>query len=87
MALVFGDAGLDFGQFPNLVPQGLGIGAAQRGSAAAAGRRHAGDDLLALFGGEQRPLVLGVAGLAAGAAWRFQRRAERLGVGVFGRGR
>jgi hypothetical protein len=35
---------------------------------AAAGRRHAGDDALALFRGEERPLLLGVARLAAGSA-------------------
>jgi site-specific DNA recombinase len=85
MALVFGDAGLDFRQFPNLVPQGLEIGAAQGCSAATAGRRHAGDDALALLGGEERPLVLGVARLAAGSSWRFPCRTDRLVVGVFGR--
>ena len=85
MALVFSDAGLDFRQFPNLVPQRLGIGAGQGCSAAATGRRHAVDDLLALFSGEERPLVLGVARLAAGAAWRFRRVADRLGMRVFGR--
>ena len=82
MALVFGDPGLDLRQFPNLVPQGLGIGAAQGCSAAATGRRHAGDDLLALFSGEERPLVFGVARLAAGAAWRLRRGAGRLGMRV-----
>jgi hypothetical protein len=87
MSLVFGDTWLDFRQFPNLVPQGLGIVAAQGCSAAAAGRRHAGNDVLALFGWQQKPLVLGVARLAAGAAWRLGRGAGRLGMRVFGRGR
>ena len=85
MPLVFGDAGLDFRQFPNLVPQGLRIGAAQGCSATAAGRRHTRDDLLALFSGEQRPLVLGVARLTAGTSCRFPRMTHRLGVRVFGR--
>jgi hypothetical protein len=43
--------------------------------------------VLALLDGEQRPLVLGVARLAASSAWRFRRGAGRLGVRVFGRGR
>lgn len=67
MALVFGDAGFELRQFPNLVPQGLGINAAQGRSEAAAGRRHARDDLLALLSGEQRPLVFAVARLTAGS--------------------
>ena len=44
------------------------ISAGQRSSAAAAGRRHAGDDALAFLGREERPLVLGVARLAAASA-------------------
>jgi hypothetical protein len=38
-----------------------------------------------LFGGEQRSLVLGVARLSAGTAWRFRRVADWFGVRVFGR--
>jgi hypothetical protein len=67
MALVFGDAGLDIRQFPNLVPYGLGIGAAQGSSAAAGGRRRTRDDLLALLGGEQKPFTVGMARLTTRA--------------------
>jgi hypothetical protein len=68
MALVFGDSGLDLGQFPDLVSQRLRVGSRQRGGAATAGGRPTGDDVVTLLGGEQRPLVFGMAGLAADTA-------------------
>jgi hypothetical protein len=51
------------------------------------GNKNGDQFFLALLGGEQRPLVLGVARLTAGSAWRFRPGADWLGVRVFGRGR
>jgi hypothetical protein len=82
-----GDAGLDLGQLPDLMAERLGIAAAQRGRAAAAGGRYAGDDLLAVLAGQQGTLPFGVTGLAATAPWRLGGAAKGLGVGVLGGGR
>ena len=66
MPLVFGHQRLDLGQFPDLMPQRFGVAARELRAAAATGRRFEDDD----FRGTRRwrikrPLVLGMAGLAA----------------------
>ena len=66
MPLVFGDDRLDFGQFPDLMPQRLRIDAGSvRRPQRRQLRRHTRDHVLALLDGNQRPFVLGVARLAA----------------------
>jgi hypothetical protein len=85
--LIFGHAGLEVGQFPDLVAERLRIGAGQSPTAAPAGGRHTPDDLLALFGRQQGTPVLLVAGLAAGSAASFGLGPWRFGVRVRGRGR
>ncbi len=69
--LVFGNARLDFGEFPDLMAERLGIRSRQGLATASAGGRHAGDDLLAVRGRNQSPLVFWVVGLAARLALRF----------------
>jgi hypothetical protein len=87
MALVFGDDGEDFGQFPNLMAEGLGVVAGQGLAAASAGRRPTGHDGLTFFDGDQGPFVFDVTGLAAGRASRAALGARRFGVRMTSRRR
>jgi hypothetical protein len=91
MALIFGNGRLDLGQFPHLLPQRVEIGAmvvaAKALAVATAGRRLEHHDVVALLGRNQRPFVLGMAGLSAAVALRIRLDRRRLGVrmlSVFG---
>ena len=75
MPLILGDDRFEFGKFPDLVPQGLGIDAGERFATAAALAGNARDDFATLFGRKERPLVFFVAGLAA---------TRTFGIGVIG---
>ena len=57
VALILGDDGTNLGQFPDLMPQRLGVGAAQGFATTSAGRRQARHDDLALLDGDQGPFV------------------------------
>jgi hypothetical protein len=65
MLLVFGNDRLDFGKFPNLMTQRLGIAALKLFAATPTFGGHAGHDLLALGRGKQIAFVFLVAWLAA----------------------
>jgi hypothetical protein len=65
MPLIFGDDGFEFGKFPDLMPQGLGIDAGERFATAAALAGNARNDFATLFRRKERPLVFFVARLAA----------------------
>jgi hypothetical protein len=65
MELVFRHVGLDFGKFPNLVPQGLGVQAPKLATAPPTGFGFQGDGFIAVLRGQQRPLVFGMPRLSA----------------------
>jgi len=65
MPLVLGHVRLDLGQFPHLVPQRLRVAARELRAAAPTLGRLQRLHVVALVGGNQRPLVFLVAGLAA----------------------
>ena len=65
MTLILGDVRLDLRQFPDLMPQRLGVAARQFLAAAAALSRLERPTSLQSLGGHQGPLVLGMTGLAA----------------------
>jgi hypothetical protein len=65
MPLIFGDMGLDLGQFPDLVPSRLRVAARELSAATPALDRLQRLHVVALFGGDEGPLVLLVAGLPA----------------------
>ena len=69
MLLVFGNDRLDFGEFPNLMTQRLGITALEFFAATPAFGRQARHNLLALLGGNQIAFVFRVAWLAAAFAF------------------
>ena len=87
MALIFGNEGLDVGQFPDLMTERFGIDAGQGLAATSARLRHTAHDGLALLHGDQSPLVLDMAKLTPGRAPRFGFASGRFGVWVFRRGR
>jgi hypothetical protein len=72
--LIFRDEWLDFGEFPDLMTQRLGIGSAEQSAATSADAWHARHDLSALFGRDQVAFVFRMAGLTA-------RWTPRLGLG------
>src|SRR3990172_1843925 len=65
MPLVLGHDGLDLGQFPHLVPQRLRVAARELLATTPTFSRLEWLHAVAVFGGNQRPLVLFVAGLPA----------------------
>src|SRR5437016_1313701 len=71
MLLVFRNDRLDFGKFPNLMTQRLGIAALEFVAATPAFGWHAGHNLLALLRGNQIAFVFPVAWLAAPFAFGF----------------
>ncbi len=79
MALILGDDRLDLRQFPHLMPPRVAIPTGQLLVAASAGVRFEHDDRVALFHGNQRPLVPRMTRLTAAIAFRL-----RLGRGRFG---
>ncbi len=87
MTLVLGDKRLDLRQFPNLMPKGIAIVAPQRSATLAAGGRFKRHYFLALVGGNQRPLVLGVPRLTTRPVLRLGLGRSRFGVGMLGTGR
>ena len=66
MTLIFGHQWLDLWQVPDLLPQRGGIVAAQFPATATTALRLASDDVVALIGRNQGPLVLFMPRLAAG---------------------
>ena len=84
VALIFGDDGKNLGQFPDLMAQRLGVGAAEGFATTSAGRRQARHDDLALLDGDQGAFVFGVSGLAAALAALGAFGSRRLGVRVRG---
>jgi hypothetical protein len=87
MLLILGDEGLDLGEFPDLVSDGLGVGPGECRPAVAAGVRHAGDDSGAVFDGNEGSLVFGVAGLPTVGPLGLGLGSYGLGVRMFGGGR
>src|SRR6185295_246357 len=71
MLLVFGNHRLDFGKFPNLMTQRLGIAALKSFAATPTFGGHTGHDLLTLLGRNQIAFVFLVAWLAATFAFRL----------------
>jgi hypothetical protein len=66
--LILGHQRLDFGDFPDLVPQRVRIGASQSLAATAARLGNEGNDIRTLFDGNQCPFGLGMARLTG---WSF----------------
>src|SRR3990172_6462293 len=87
MTLVFGDVRLDLGKLPDLMPQRLGIAAAEPLTAAAALGRLEFLHLVAVLAGNQRPLVLRVSRLTAPPLLRLPFLDHRLGVEMLRTGR
>jgi hypothetical protein len=87
MPLVFRHVGLDFGQFPHLMPQRLGIDARQFPAAATTFGRFQRMHFVAFIDGKQRPFVLCMPRLTAPFALRFRLLRRRLGVWMLRAGR
>jgi hypothetical protein len=86
MLLVFGDEGLDFGEFPDLMAEGRRIVAGQRVSAAAALRGLERYDLGAVLDGDQGPLLAGMPRLPAAVLVGPGPSRGRFGVGMLAAG-
>jgi hypothetical protein len=86
MALVFGNMGLDLRQFPDLVPQGRKIASAQTLAATPTLVGFERLHVVALLGGEQWPLVLGMARLTTPFPFRLGLAGRRFGVRMLGAG-
>ena len=87
MTLVLGDKRLDLRQFPNLMSQWSGIVTPQTSATLATRSRFKRHHFLALVGGNQRPLVLGVPRLTTRPVLRLGLGRSRFGVGMLGTGR
>ena len=86
MLLIFGDDGLDFGEFPNLMADGFGVGSGERFPASTTGCWYTGDDRGAVFDGNEGSLVFGVAGLTTVGTLGLGLGSNGFGVRVFSRG-
>lgn len=88
MALIFGDAWFDFGQFEDLMPEGFQVVAGEGLSATSAMGRFQGDHFGHLFRGNQGSLMFGVPFLSAPLASRgFAFGNRLLGMGMLAGGR
>jgi hypothetical protein len=87
MPLILGDQWLDLGQFPDLVPQRLGVAAREFGAAATAVAGLEWRNRIALIAGNQRPFMLRMALLTATLLARLVFLPRRLAVRVLRAGR
>jgi hypothetical protein len=87
MSLILGDDRLDLGELPDLMADGLEINSGERLSATATRFGRTGDDRGAVLDGNERALVLGVAGLTTVRTLGLGLGSSGFGVRVFGGGR